>query len=248
MIPPDLSHYNALATARGLVTGGGKPLRFVLPDACQEGTVPNAEPHLGYEERTFHSGEVVTRPGNWHDAYNAEVWLEFPQAKAALNRQHVEALIEQRAASKSGRSQRGRVRDRLTQFDECGVILAGMPSFLWEALCAHRWRTVFIDHRETLLESTRFVVFGHASRDALRAPFIGLCGKAIRLDATEWPAIDEELAHRLAPGHLGASADFCQPWPALPLLGIPGMTPDNEYPAYYDDGRQFRPLPVPRAS
>ena len=28
----------------------------------------------------------------------------------------------------------------------------------------------------------------------------------------------------------------------LPLLGMPGATPDNEFPAYYDDTRQFRPL------
>jgi hypothetical protein len=28
----------------------------------------------------------------------------------------------------------------------------------------------------------------------------------------------------------------------LPLLGIPGATPDNEFSTYYDDTRQFRPL------
>ncbi|HLO65211.1 MAG TPA: DUF3025 domain-containing protein, partial [Azonexus sp.] len=27
----------------------------------------------------------------------------------------------------------------------------------------------------------------------------------------------------------------------LPLLGIPGVTPENENPAYYDDTWQFRP-------
>lgn len=221
--PFGLAHYNAQATARGLVTGSGRPLRFVLPD----------DDPAGYEERAFHTGEVSTRPNNWHDAYNAEIWLEFPQAKAALNRRHVEALVARRA---DGKKDRGRLRDRLTQFDECGVILAGMPLSLWEALCTHRWREVFVDHRAELIATTRFLLFGHASREALRAPFIGLCGKAIRLDATDFPAIDEELTRRLT------SADFQKPWPALPLLGIPGITPENENPAYYDDGRQFRPI------
>ncbi len=225
MKPPGLSHYNAQAMERGLVTGGGKPLRFVLPDA--------ATPDCGYEERAFHTGEVLTRSANWHDAYNAEVWLEFPLAKAALNRRHVEALVVSRA---QGTQERGRVRDRLTQFDECGVIVAGMSPDLWEALCTHRWRTVFVDHRAELIATTRFLIFGHASRDLLRAPFVGLCGKAIRLEETELSAIDDELARRLT------SADFQIPWPALPLLGIPGMTADNEDAAYYDDTRQFRPL------
>jgi len=230
--PPALSHYNAQALARGLVTGGGKPLRFVLPDA--------ATPDCGYEERAFLTGEVLTRPDNWHDAYNAAVWLEFPLAKAALNRRHVEALAASRA---QGIQERGRVRDRLTQFDECGVIVAGMSPFLWEALCAHRWRKVFVEHRAELIATTRFLIFGHASRDLLRAPFVGLCGKAICLDAMcfdakDLPAIDDELSRRLT------STDFQTPWPALPLLGIPGMTADNEDAAYYDDTRQFRPLPT----
>ena len=224
MTPPPLSHYNALAAARALVTGSGAPLRFVAPDANP----------MAYEERAYHLGEVITRPDNWHDAYNADVWLEYPRAKATLNRLHFDAFTALRA---KGEAARGRVRDRLTQFDECGVILAGIPDSLWAALRAHRWREVFVDRRAELLASTRFLFFGHASRDALRAPFFGLCGKALRIEAdgSDLTAVDSELERRLA------SADFSERWPVLPLLGIPGLTAENEDPVYYDDTRQFRP-------
>jgi hypothetical protein len=222
-----------LAAARQLVTGSGAPLRFVLPD----------DSPLGYEERAWRYGEIETRPDNWHDAYNAEVWLDYPQAKAAINRRHFAALQDARA---QGQTARGTIRDRLTQFDECGVIIVGIPDHLWQALCAHRWREVFVDHRAELIASTRFLIFGHASRDSLRAPFIGLCGKAMRLDAPgdDLAAVDAELERRLASPEKGipfGHTDFRERFPVLPLLGIPGLTPDNEDPAYYDDTRQFRP-------
>ena len=219
--PPALEHYNQRASALGIRTGSGLPLRFVLPDTLE----------LGYERRAFERGEVVTRADNWHDAFNAEVWLEFPRSKSLLNRLHVEAL----AAEQPGR--RGRTRDRLTQFDECGVLITGLPEFLWQALCAHRWTEVFVAHRSLLVEKVRFHYVGHATRDALRAPFFGLCGKALWLDGefADACALDEALNRRLA------SADLRNPWPPLPLLGIPGVVADNEDPAYYDDHRQFRP-------
>jgi hypothetical protein len=221
--PASLASYNARAQAAGLTTGGGQALRFVLPDDSSE----------GYEERAFRCGEVLTRPDNWHDAYNAEVWLEFPRAKAALNRLHADAL---RAAREAGQTARGRVRDRLTQFDECGVVITSLRGELWQALCEHRWREVFVEHRDEV-RVARFHIFGHASRDLLRAPFPGICGKALWLDSAsdELALVDELLARRLA------SADFQERWPALPLLGIPGITVDSEDPAYYDDVRQFRP-------
>lgn len=222
--PPSLAEYNQRALALGLVSGSGAAVRFVPPD----------DQRLGYEVRAWQSGEVITRPDNWHDACNAEVWLAFPRSKAMLNRRHVEAM----AAEMDGRGgRRGRLRDRLTQFDECGVIVAGLSPSLWAALCAHRWREVFVVNREEVIATAAFHIFGHASRDALRAPFFGLCGKAIWLpEAGVAPeTVDERLARRLA------TADFATPFPPLPLLGIPGITPDNDDPAYYDDERQFRP-------
>ncbi len=105
---------------------------------------------------------------------------------------------------------------------------------------------MFVERRAELLASTRFVVFGHASHDALAAPFVGLCGKAlfIEVDAV-WLALPQAEALAALDGRLAAlfdSSDLSpRDWQPLPLLGIPGATADNESPDYYDDTRQFRP-------
>jgi hypothetical protein len=236
---PDLLRLNVMARERGLVSGSGAPLRFVLPVADDQ----------GYEERAFLVGEIATRPGNRHDLFNALVWLAFPLSKAVINRRHHAALAQARAGGNAGR---GTLRDALTQFDECGVIVAGSSPDLWQALCAHRWREVFVERREELLRSTRFIVFGHASHDALAAPFVGLCGKALFMEVdAAWlelpaPAALASLDARLAARFDGG--DFApRDWQPLPLLGIPGATAANERPDYYDDTRQFRPARTMRA-
>ena len=224
---------NAVASERRLMTGSGAPLKFVPPPE-------NAET---YEERACLSGEIATRPDNRHDLFNALIWLTFPQTKAALNRRHVAAL---NAARQQGIAARGPLRDALTQFDECGVVVAGSSPDLWSALCAHRWREVFVERREEVLRSTRFIVFGHASHDALAAPFVGLCGKAMFVEVDEaWLNLPETAALAVLDLRLAALFDAGQfsprDWQPLPLLGIPGATDDNEQARYYDDVRQFRP-------
>ena len=230
---PDISRLNEVARQRGLRTGNGAALCFVVPPEDAE----------GYEERAFLCGEIATRPDNPHDLFNALIWLSFPRTKAALNRRHVAALD---ALRKQGSAVRGPLRDALTQFDECGVVVAGACPDLWSALCAHRWREVFVERREELLRTTRFVVFGHASHDALAAPFVGLCGKAMFVDVDEaWLNLPEAAALPALDARLAAWFDHAQflprDWQPLPLLGIPGATADNERPDYYDDTRQFRP-------
>ena len=174
---PGLDHLNQQAAALRIVTGGGLPLRFALPDHDND-----------YELRAYHSGVVDTRLNNWHDAFNALVWLNFPLTKCVLNACHISA----RQGRPSDQNGRGKVRDTLTQFDECGVVVAGTSLVLWESLSAHEWIDVFVTQRAELLATTRFVIFGHGSLDALRAPFVGLCGKAlfIKTDAAGLAAID----------------------------------------------------------
>ena len=93
----------------------------------------------------------------------------------------------------------------------------------------------------------RFVIFGHATYEALLKPFRGLTAKAILLPVTPaflaqdagqlLSAVDAKIAPILAGDTFTRPRDF-QP---LPLLGIPGVTPENEDPDYYADTRQFRP-------
>ncbi|KAB2969183.1 DUF3025 domain-containing protein [Zoogloea sp.] len=216
--------------------GAGLPIGFILPPAGLQ----------AYEVHIHATGEVPTRADDWHDFFNALAWCVWPRAKAACNARHLEVLREREAAGLSGR---GPLRDALTQFDECGVLVVSSDPQIPELLAAHEWLEVFWTRRARLMATTRFLVFGHASWDQLRAPFIGLCAKALyRVVPPGWFAqaaalrqadADAWLAARLADGlhPLGRESLF-----PLPLLGIPGVTPDNECAAYYTDTRQFRPL------
>jgi len=230
---------NALAAKRGIVSGSGAPLRFVVPGGSG----------LSYEERIYWLGEVETRPGNWHDGFNALVWLSYPLTKAALNARHHHAPAQQQDGGKAP-WQRGALRDALTQFDECGVAVVSSQLDLWQRISGQRWKEVFWDRRADVMRSLRIFVFGHASFDMLRTPRLGLCGKALFLHVDEaWLGLPpaEQLAdvdRRMAQRFTGKIAAYSKPrdFRPLPLMGIPGVTPDNECPAYYDDQRQFRPL------
>ena len=208
--------------------GSGFPLQFVAA----------GQSDLAYEQQVYRRGEVPTRAANWHDAFNALVWLRFPKTKAALNARHIRAQRDDGI--------RGAARDAATLFDESGVIVVSDDPALCDALREHRWREVFVERRADLAKRLRFVIFGHALYDQMRAPFRGLCGKAL---CVEMPvaadrgealcgALDAMLADALRdPAFLARPAALH----ALPMLGIPGVTPDSEQAAYYDDADQFRP-------
>ena len=85
---PGLDDYNAMLAAHQppIAVHSGKPLRFV---AQATGKQPFAQQ---YEPRCYLKGEVQTRENNWHDLFNALVWLVFPQAKAAINARHYRSL------------------------------------------------------------------------------------------------------------------------------------------------------------
>ena len=235
--PLDVEPLNTLALEHGIVSGGGAQIRFVTPGGSG----------MSYEERVYWLGEVETRPGNWHDGFNALIWLAYPLTKAALNSCHHQALAEQPAPRSSGR---GPLRDALTQFDECGVAVVSSRLDLWEGIRAHRWKDVFWTRRAEAVSCLKVFVFGHASFDMLRTSRVGLCGKALFLhvdDAWLEQSTDMQLTDldaRMARRFTGAMQAYTTPrdFYPLPLLGIPGVTPDNESPYYYDDPRQFRPL------
>ena len=227
---PDSARLNALSLARGLQTQSGQPLRFVQP----------VDDGLGYEARIWATGAVDTRPDNWHDFFNALVWLTFPRAKAALNARHAKML----AALPEGR---GSARDSMTHFDECGVVVVSSDPALLALIRDFRWQTLFWARRADLAGTLRCFIFGHATYEQLLAPFRGLTAKAVLYDVSEdWlqqpvttqlAAIDQRLAAELAAGAHAVPRDLHP----LPLMGFPGVTADNESAVYYDDVWQFRP-------
>lgn len=227
---PDAGAVARLAEAAGLQTESGRPLRFVPP----------RDDGLGYEMRIWERGEVETRPDNWHDFFNALVWLAFPCAKGALNARHLREM----AAAGEGR---GLPRDAMTHFDECGLVVAAQDESLLDLLRDFQWKALFWERRAEVREAVQFFVFGHATYEQLLAPFRGLTAKAVLYPVTDgWLArplaerladLDARLAADLANG-LYASPRELQP---VPLLGIPGVTRASESAEYYDDTWQFRP-------
>ncbi|MBT0962502.1 DUF3025 domain-containing protein [Denitromonas iodatirespirans] len=235
---PGLVALNRLVAeaAPALKSPSGEALRFVAPDGIG----------ADYEQAVFDGGLVATRTDNWHDYFNALVWAVFPRTKAALNVRHMQEIALSGATRSRGR---GPVRDALTQFDECGLLVIGTDASLLAALAGHDWRSAFWDARARLKATTRFLMFGHASYDQMRTPFNGLCAKALYVSVPEsvlhmpltgqlaWA--DAWLATEVAErGLLSATRDLS----ALPLLGIPGVVRENAVADFYHDASHFRPL------
>ena len=239
-LPPDRfprhDELNALAVPEG-VSGGGAPIRFVPPAA------PSREFSAQYEVRIFESGEVQTRPDNWHDLFNALVWLAFPRTKAVLNRHHCEEIRARR-----GEPLRGTARDVLTLFDEGGIVVASADAELPALLRDSRWKELFWKHREEVLRSMRFHVFGHAIYEKALEPYKSVTAKAL-IVPVERNLLDAPLARQIAELDACAADYFSgsealastRTLPPLPILGIPGWEPANAREDYYDDASQFRP-------
>src|SRR5690606_21653838 len=134
------------------------------------------------------------------------------------------------------------------QFDECGIVVVSADAEIPALLAAHAWEEAFWQRRARLLATTRFLLFGHGSWHQLRAPFFGLCAKAVyRVVEPGWLALagPEALAETAAwlAAHFRAGFAALSPrsLSPLPLLGVPGVTADADCAGYYHDPRQFRP-------
>ncbi len=231
---PTLAELNRLCAEREVVSGGGGPLEFVPQEA------KTGEP---YEKRVYAYGKVLTRNRNWHDLFNALVWITFPKAKAAINRHHYREM-----QAREGGEARGAVRDALTLFDESGVIVASSDAGLSQLLTGFQWKELFWSRREEVVRSMRFHLFGHALYEKALKPYKGVTAKSVILDLSagelerplpqQLAALDAQLARTFADMRaLGATEAYAP----LPVLGVPGWAADNEYERYYDDTQHFRP-------
>lgn len=237
---PTLAELQAAFDARGVVSGGGKPLCAV----AQGATRPRAFEH-GYEARLYLTGELAIRPRNWHDVFNALVWLAFPRAKAAVNARHYQALLQR---ERSAAANRGPTQDALTLFDEGGVIVASSAPDLLDALRAFEWKRLFWRERERVVAHMRWMLFGHAIYEKALAPFVGITGRALLLDvdaafhalpiAAQLAHVDARAAALIADTALLNTTRELAP---APVLGVPGWWPDNREEAFYDNADYFRP-------
>ncbi|WP_105189635.1 MULTISPECIES: DUF3025 domain-containing protein [unclassified Pseudoalteromonas] len=218
-----------------IVNANNQPLQFI----------DNAEFERDgryYESFIFETGKVPTRQHNWHDLFGAYMWHLFPKTKALLNRLHIDEMAVQQG------NQRSKMRNALTLFDECAVILAVTDSSWTEAFREHQWHEVFVSRREGWQSEIRAYTFGHANYEMLTQPFIGLTGKALFVPvsadifckdlASQYSYLDERLYEMIAKDRVLADNSAMSP---LPLLGVPHWYEDNNNADFYANTDYFRP-------
>lgn len=225
---PDVSWLNGLAAQSAV--------KFVDNDALM------ADGRY-YEEYIYATRCVPTRKDNWHDFFGALIWCLFPKTKSLLNQLHMAEIAQH------GQKQRSRLRNKLTLFDECGVILCLEPEQLVHAelLRRHQWQQSFIERRNDWWQGIRPVIFGHAIYEMATAPYIGLTAKALFIEVPQgfnlWPLpkmyayLDKQLQSQIKKEVL---LDTEQLTP-LPLLGVPDWHSANAQTEFYFNEDYFRP-------
>jgi len=228
---PGCKQLNSLLPS-GLVSQGGHKIRFVPSTELDD---------EAYEFRIYTTGQVSTRANNWHDLFNAFVWMRFPRIKMAMNALHYQAWSQQSDGS------RGRLRDALTLFDECGVIVASDHTELLTALSERRWPTAFQHLRSHWGTQLQVAITGHAMLEKYLSPYKSMTAKALLIH-TEHKYTDRnallEFLDRKTAEHLLHETILTKPacLAPLPLAGIPGWWPDaTQDEQFYDDVNVFRP-------
>ncbi|WP_426287573.1 DUF3025 domain-containing protein [Luteibacter sp. E-22] len=187
---------------------------------------------LHYEERIARLGDIATRPDNWHDLFNAFVWLRHTALKRALNaRQMAEIGV-------MGPRERSRPQCALTHFDEAGLIVTLCDPAMLDAWDAHDWHRLFWTYREAWSSGeARVDVFGHALLEHALTPGKLLVGKALVVMG-EGDAI-ACCAEAIAAGVVLRDPQELRP---LPVSGVPGWHPQTEDEAFYTSAPCFQPL------
>jgi len=232
---PSCAELNALLPT-GLCSDGGQPIRFVASDQLAEDA---------YEHRIYTTGQVSTRPDSWHDLFNALVWMRYPRIKVAMNKLHYHARSESRSGS------RGRLRDALTLFDECGVIVFSSQLDLLNTLADRNWTSVF--QTDTFHTSVALSICGHAILEKYLSPYKAMTAKALlvhvnnefmKLPRQEMlDHLDREIARQMLNGQTLSKPACLSP---LPLAGVPGWWSQDEQnkSPFYKDLNVFRPAPA----
>ena len=229
------SHEELTALANGIVTSRGKPLRFVAPRDRGDNE------RRYYELRIAETGEVETRPENWHDLFNALAWITYPQAKGTINAQHV-AILEERGDAEAKR--RSPERDALTLFDEGGIAVLSTDPALFDLIVAFEWKELFWHRRGELEQHMRFLAFGHALYEQALEPYLGMVAKTIFFEVDSLPSDDAlvETADAALSRHFSDRSRFVSPkaMAPMPVLGIPGWHVDTATESFYDNRDHFR--------
>ncbi len=199
--------------------------RFVAQDAAL------LADGLHYETRIA-QGCIATREQNWHDLFNAMVWVRHPAIKRALNGQQC------RHIARMGPNARNRAQQALTQFDETGVIVRVRNAALLELWDRHDWSALFEPQRWHGGDIAIAAVIGHALMEQMLVPGRLLVGKCVVVAGDDAATCVAQVAGAIAAGDLLAAAAELRP---LPLAGIPGWHA-GQSADFYAQADYFRPL------
>jgi len=229
------SHADLTAAASGWSTAHGMPLKFVAPREHAD------TERRYYELHIARTGEVETRPENWHDLFNALAWLTYPRSKAAINAQHA-AILDERGDAEAKR--RGSERDALTLFDEGGVAVVSSDPEFFDCIREFEWKRMFWERRDELSRHVRFLAFGHALFEKALEPHLGMVAKTVFLPVDALPDDAGLVASvdRALTTHFKDRSRFPDPksMAPMPVLGIPGWHAGTSLEMFYDDRKHFR--------
>lgn len=180
--------------------------RFVMQDAAL------LADGLHYEARIA-QGRIATRAENWHDLFNALVWMRHPALKRALNRQQCHHI------DRIGTRERSPAQQALTQFDESGVIVQVHDTTLLDAWDRHDWTSLFHANaaRWRHGDITIAAVAGHALMEQMLVPGRDLVGKCLVVLGDTGDSVARVVEAILAGTSLVSPTEL-RP---LPLSGIP---------------------------
>ena len=190
-----------------------------------------------YESRIFLQGELQTRLHNWHDFFNALVWLSFPHTKQALNTLHFQASMQREPGTN-----RSPLENLLTLFDECGAVIISRRADLLQMIRDRQWQSLFVDHRSVFEADLRCVVFGHAMYEKALQPYVGMTTHTLLIESEtllqgDLKQLDMTLSHQWFDDAIQSKQDLVP----FPLLGVPGWYAPNRQPDFYDNQDYFRP-------
>ncbi len=192
-----------------------------------------------YEPRVYLKNELQTRTSNWHDFFNANIWLKFPKTKKILNQLHYS-----QSSNRQIKTNRTLLENRLTQFDECGAIIVSNNEKILELIRNHQWIELFINHREQFVTDIKCVIFGHAIFEKALNPYIGMTCHCLLVNDADLlneinnnknSLLDSTVAETWR-NKIAFSTDKFHPFP---ILGIPGYWP-NQDDLFYSNAKYFR--------
>lgn len=239
---PTLEDYNRWGQACQSVEVASPPKRFVEQ---QPRHIHHQDFFQCYEPRIFLNHEVQTRTENWHDFFNMLCWFLFPRTKRIMNRFQ---FIEQTQRQRQGIGQRTWLENKLTHFDEFGLIIASSDAQWIDAIKSHQWKKLFFSDPRRCQEKVKLYILGHAIYERLLNPFIGLTAKSLIINVQEdffqqtfkeqQQSIDQWAEQQIRDKKLQLHP--------FPILGYPTWH-QNQDSDFYDNVQYFRPKRVKQA-